>query len=40
MESFVYEALTTRVVFGSGTVARISDEADRAPLQLRKLRHF
>ena len=29
MESFVYEALPTRVVFGSGTVARIRDEADR-----------
>ena len=29
MESFVYEALPTRVVFGSGTVARIRDEAER-----------
>src|SRR4051794_2027369 len=29
MESFVYEALPTRVVFGSGTVARIREEVER-----------
>src|SRR5215213_3822843 len=29
MEPFVYEALPTRVVFGSGTVARIRDEVER-----------
>src|SRR3954463_36174 len=29
MESFVYEALPTRVVFGSGTIARIRDEVER-----------
>src|SRR4051812_35103102 len=29
MESFVYEALPTRVVFGSGTIARIREEVER-----------
>ena len=29
MESFVYEALPTRVVFGSGTIARIREEFER-----------
>lgn len=29
MEAFVYEALPTRVIFGAGTVARLTDEVER-----------
>src|SRR4051812_22591691 len=29
MESFVYEALPTRVMFGSGTIDRIREEVER-----------
>jgi maleylacetate reductase len=33
MQSFVYEALPARVVFGSGTLARLGDEVDRGGLK-------
>jgi hypothetical protein len=29
IESFIYEAVPTRVVFGSGTIARIREEVER-----------